>query len=167
MRTWVVLLTMLLVLPPVARGVEPKEIFAYTGDEIFALENLNEVVKANWSNMGSWLALYSASSPEGPIFVTMSFDERYEDMAQGGTREALANHFMALINGKAKKGIRLKRIANDGYVVTLDYADGHTIAWDYGDRESARTFKTGTPQPPHARRPRCPLFEARYRNTAR
>lgn len=151
------LLTALLAIPLSAQAAEPMSIAADSGANVFASRKVDKVVKATWSNMGSWLAIYEDTERENAFSVEMSFGgPGYEEMGEGGSKAHLANHFMKLINAKASRKIRLKSISNDGYVVTLNFADGTTISWDYGDRLPPLAFRTGAPQKPYPRTPRCP-----------
>jgi len=146
----------LLALAQAAQGAE-HHVFAHTGDDQFVEENVGKRVKAAWSNMGSWLFVANAeTAPDAApdMILVMSFDESYEDLGQGGTRERLAEGFMRLINAKADEDIRLGNVRNDGYVVTLEYQDGWTVAWDYRHRLPAELFRAGKRRAPHGHDPR-------------
>lgn len=101
------------------------------------MTKVDKLIKASWSNMGSWILLYDPSIEdyENSVVLEIGFHGELEDMGRGGKNAYVVETLIELLNSKFDKGIQLALYSNDGKRLELVYQNGICIEWDYASKK--------------------------------
>lgn len=101
--------------------------------------DVNKLVKAEWSNEGSWILLYDPNIQElsesevAIISLNMSEDK---EIFRGKEKAYLIEDYMKLVNEKYYNKVKVSSYKKNEEVLELIYEDGETILWSYKDKKS-------------------------------